>query len=556
MYDIILRHGSIVDGSGGDLYQGDVAIGGGKILAIGKVEGPAHRYIDVDGLVVAPGAIDIHTHYDAQVCWDGALLNSVEHGTTTVIQGNCGIGVSPCRPSDREDVLNDLVVLEGIAYEVMVAGIDWKFETFPEYLSMLRSRGLGLNVAALVPLGPLRRYVMGDSASERAASEQECMSIANLLGHAVQSGAYGFSSTMVRRQVGYKGRALPCQLASREELAAYSRMLRKCGRGIIQVNVVDSPGYLTDEAYSTIVLLLDEGGRPVTFSGALDRQDNPEAIEAMLRKAAPLRERGAMPQTMVRPMVAEADLRSPLFFADVPSFKRILNRPLNEQKAIYRDSEWRKKASAELNAGGNVFGDSWKKSLLFRCTDESLRPLLMKSVTEIAIERRTTALDAMLDIALQDELRSKFLQPLWNTDPGRLSNLISDPRVLIGLADSGAHLDTIFESNFPTYMLGHWVRNQKAIKLEKAIQRMTSEPAKFFQMTDRGMLALGKFADIMVFDPVTVNAPQLPTEIRDDLPGGGVRLYSKSEGMEFVLVNGKTVIEHGLCTDARPGALV
>jgi N-acyl-D-aspartate/D-glutamate deacylase len=555
-YDVAYIGGSIVDGSGCPAVRGDIATKDGRIAEVGTVSGSVARRIDVDGLVIAPGIIDVHSHYDAQVCWDALLMSSAEHGATTVVQGNCGIGVAPCKPADREAAIRDLEAIEGMSYDVLTAGIEWAFETFPEYLAHLRRRGLGINLAAFVPLSPLRRWVLGDEASERAAKPEERVAIAALLREAMEAGALGFSATMTKRHVGYKGRPLACRMADRDELRAYANVLRDLGRGVIQVNTFDRTPYPSAEELARLDLLLTESGRPVTFSGGHFRAEDPRAIDTMLDQVAGFRARGAMPQAMIRPLTNQVDFRSPFVLGEIPAFRKVLNESLETQRRVYSDPEWRAEVKAILDAGRINIAHSWKSARVQRVSNPSLRALLGRSVDEIGAERGVHPFDAMLDITLADGLETRFLFEILNTDPVRMRRHIVDPRVMIGLADGGAHVDQLFETSFPTYMLGHWVRRERALTLEHAIKRMTSEPADFFGFRDRGRIAVDAVADLFVFDPATVDAPAMATEVRRDLPAGGERLYAQATGVAYVVVNGEVLIESGRHTGALPGTLI
>lgn len=556
-YDVVLTGGTVVDGTGSPRFRADVAIKDGRIAEIGKISGSAKRSVNVDGLVVAPGAIDVHTHYDAEVCWNGVVAGSAEHGVTTIVQGNCGVGVAPCRPKDREAVIQDLVVLEGISYDTMHAGMDWQFETFAQYLDFLRGRGLGVNVAAFVPLSPMRRYIIGDASIERGATPEERTRIADHIRQAVEAGALGFSATTVRRQVGYQGKPMPGQLTDAEEMRAYAHVLRDLGRGAMQFNVIDSIARPTDTELAIIDLLLEEsGGRPVTYSGALSRNDDPEAIEKMLQKVESLRLRGARPQTTTMPFTMEVGFTNPMVFADVGAFKKVLNRTREEQAAFYRDPAWRAEARAELAKGGKLFGSTWPGSIVYHVASEKMKPLLNKSITSIARERGGDPFDVMMDLVLEDNLELHILGAILNGDPGYLRHHIKDSRVLLGQHDAGAHVDMVFMGGFPTYMLGHWVRDEKAIELEHAIQRMTSDPADFLGFSDRGRIAVGKAADIIAFDPQTVNSSQMAEQILFDLPAGGKRLYSPPTGMAYVMVNGQMLFEGRKHTGAMPGKII
>ncbi len=556
-FDLLIKDGTVVDGSGSPRFHADIGIKEGRIAEIGKLSGTAKEKINADGLVVAPGAVDVHTHYDAQVCWDRVLATSAAHGTTTVIQGNCGVGIAPCRPRDREISLRDLVVLEGMSYEVMDTGIEWAFETFPEYIDLMRRRGLGINVASLVPLSSLRRYTLGDEASKRAATPAERAEMAQNLQQAMEAGAFGFSSTMVRRQVGHEGNPLPCQLADEAELKAYANVLRELGRGAIQANVVESIARPTDAELAIIDLLLDaSGGRPVTYSGAMWRNDDPGAVEQMLRKCERLRKRGAMPQSTIMPLTIELDMRNPMVMGDCPAFKKLLSRTVEEQKQLYNDPAWRAQAKQELTTGRKQFGAVWASSIVLRVENEKMKPLLYRSITDIAKERGADPFNTMIDLALEDNLELKFLGEIVNTSMEHLRNHIKDPRVMLGLHDAGAHVDMMFHAGFPTYMLGKWVREEHAIELEQAVRRITAEPAEYFGFKDRGLIASGKAADLMIFDPETVGCPHRPDKVLYDLPAGGMRLYSTPKGMEHLVVNGEILYRDEIYTGARPGQIV
>ena len=560
-YDTLIKGGTVVDGTGAPRFTADVAIKDGMIVEIsdqpGKLGGDAKRVINADGLVVAPGVIDVHTHYDAQLCWDGTLSTSTSHGTTTVIQGNCGIGVAPCKPEHRDISMHDLVVLEGISYDTMKAGIPWEFQTFPEYLSYVQRRGLGINVAAFVPLGPLRRYGLGDDANKRAATSEETTRIANALREAIKAGAFGFSSTMTKRQTGFQGKPLPTQLADANELKVYAGVLKELGRGVIQANVIEALAKPTEEELAKLDMLIDaSGGRTVTYSGAFYRADFPEAIEDMLQRCERLRKRGAVPQTTIMPMTIELDFRNAMALADVDAFKETLNRTVEEQKRIYADPAWRERAKSGLRSGPKLFGTAWPHAIVLRVKNPKSEPLLKKTVTEVAAIRGGDPFDVMIDLALENDLELKLLGSHANNDHKKLGQHIKDPRILVGLHDGGAHVDQMFQAGFPTYMLGHWVRDEKVIDLEYAVKRMTSEPADYMHMFDRGRVAKGKRADLMVFDPATVGSVQPPELQLNDLPAGGTRLYARPTGMAYTLVAGVPVMENGQHTGAMPGSIV
>src|SRR6185436_14184542 len=348
-YDVLLKNGTLVDGTGAPARRGDVGIASGKIVEVGELKGTAKRTIDADGLVVAPGFIDPHTHYDAQICWDGATTPSSWHGVTTVVMGNCGVGIAPCKPAAREIAMRDLVNVEAIPFEVLDAGITWDWETFPQYLDAAERRKPALNLAFLAPLTPFRHYVMGEASMERAATPEETAKIASLLGEAIDQGAFGFSSTLLNQHLGYQGRPLACRNASREELKAYCNALRERGKGAIEIAMTRQIGVMDEPELELLDFMLAESGRPITFIAMFDRDDISEALRTSLRKSAPLIARGARPQTSPLPLTREINMRNPFSFAGFPSWKRVFeDKSKAAQAAVYRDRAFRDRFREEL----------------------------------------------------------------------------------------------------------------------------------------------------------------------------------------------------------------
>jgi N-acyl-D-aspartate/D-glutamate deacylase len=553
-HDLLLRNGLVVDGTGKPARQADVAIAGGRIAEIGKVAGGAARVIDATGLVVAPGFIDPHTHYDAQICWDGALTPSSWHGVTSVVMGNCGVGIAPCRPAAREIAMRDLVNVEAIPFEVLDAGITWDWESFPEYLAAAARRGSALNLAFLAPLTPFRHYVMGEASMERAASAAETERIAALLGAAMDAGAFGFSSTLLNQHLGYQGRPLACRQASRAELKAYCNVLKARGKGAIEIAVTRQISVLEDADVDLLGYLLDESARPVTFIAMFDRDDLPDALRTSLAKAAPLVARGARPQTSPLPLTREISMRSPFSFAAFPSWKRVFeDKSKPAQAAVYRDPAFRNQFREELKRPA-TFGN-WARITLHEVRNPALKHLEGRSVAEIAAAEGKDGVDALLDVTLADDLESEFTIASFNTRVDRMTGILNDRSILLGLGDGGAHLDMLCDSGYPTYVLGTWVRERGALTLEEAVRRMTSDPADFFGIRDRGRLQAGLAADVTIFDPATVRSAGRP-ERRYDLPGGGKRMVMRSEGVEFTVVNGEIIWERGALTGSCPGRVL
>lgn len=555
-YDLIIRNGTVIDGSGKPRFRADVAVSGKMIAEIGKIAEKGKREIDAAGLVVCPGFVDIHTHYDAQICWDPILGSSAEHGVTTVVLGNCGIGVAPSRPEDREINALDLVSLEGLAIDVLTVGIPWRWETFGDYMKFAASQRPGINLSFLMPMAPLRRYVMGKAAVERAATEEETKKIAALLKEAMLAGANGFSTTTIMRQKGWQGAPLACTLASGDELRAYARVLKEAGRGVIQLNCASNLGSISDDEYALLEMLMNESGQPVTWSGGVSRSDQPEALDAYLKKIEPLVARGGKPQGTSRPLTVEVNLNNPFVMTDLEAGKKVLGQPKEVQTRHYADPAFRKQVKEEYAKGGKLFSSAWIDAQVLRVGSPAMEKYLRRTVREIAAERGREPIDVFFDLALEDDLNLRYLGAIANVEPERVRKQINDDRILLGMSDGGAHVNMLLESNYTTYILGHWVREKKAMSLERAIYRMTSEPAKLFGIPGRGLLAKGMAADITVFDQDSVGSEMKATHMRHDLPGGGERLYIESRGIAHVIVNGVPLFEHGKALDNRPGQIL
>jgi N-acyl-D-amino-acid deacylase len=553
-FDILIRGGFLVDGTGAPAIRADIGMAGGKIREIGKLSGAARRTIDASGLLVAPGFIDPHTHYDAQICWDGATTPSSWHGVTTVVMGNCGVGIAPCKPQAREIAMRDLVNVEAIPFEVLNAGITWDWETFPQYLDAAARRKPALNLAFLAPLTPFRHYVMGEASLERAATAEEAARIKALLGEALDAGAFGFSSTLLNQHMGYGGRPLACRNASREELKAYCNALRERGKGAIEIAMTKQIGVMDDPELELLDFMLAESGRPITFIAMFDRDDISEAVRTSLKKAAPMIARGARPQTSPLPLTREVNMRNPFSFAGFPSWQRVfVDKSKDAQAGVYRDRVFRDAFREDLKRPAS-FGN-WARITVHEVKNPKLKHLEGRTVAEVAAERGVDGVDALLDVTLEDDLQNEFTMQSFNTREDRMAEILNNRDMLLGLGDGGAHLDMLCDSGYPTYVLGTWVREKKVLSLEEAVRRMTSDPADFFGIKDRGRIAPGMAADLVLFDPNTVGSVGRPERLYD-LPGGAKRMVMRSQGVEMTLVNGEITWEKGALTGARAGRVL
>jgi N-acyl-D-aspartate/D-glutamate deacylase len=553
-YDVLIRNGTVIDGTGASQYHADVAIANGQIVEIGTITAGAKQVIDAADLIVAPGFIDPHTHYDAQISWDPLVTCSSWHGVTSVVMGNCGVGIAPCRPEQREALAWDLVNVEGMSFNVLSKGVTWGWESFPEFMAATRHK-MGIHLGFLMPLSPFRSYVMGEAAQERAATPEETAQIAALLREGMKAGALGFSTTVATQHVGYRGRPLACRLASREELRAYAHVLKELGYGVIEVNLGGAgSSILPQGAPELIDFLLTASSRPVTWLSVQTRTDQPTAHRELLANTTALIQRGGIPQASCQPTEIQFNLRNPFLFGPFEVCHVLFNRPLAEQARIYADPNFRSAFREAYSTTPKAFSGQWERIAVCKVKQTEHRAWLGKTITELSTCQGKDPLDTFFDLALADDLGTEFSMAVLNFEPALLQEVITDPRVMIGLSDGGAHVDMLCNTGYPTYLLGTWVRERGAMSWERAVQRLTSEPARFFGLTDRGVIAQGKAADLVIFDPRTVAAGD--KEMLYDLPGGEGRFVQQAQGIHSVIVNGEVLLSEGAHSGALPGQIL
>ena len=552
-YDLLIKNGTVIDGTGAPRHQADVAVKDGRIAEIGRIAAGAAKTIDADGLVVAPGFIDPHTHYDAQICWDPAISPSLWHGVTSVVMGNCGVGIAPCKPEAREVAMRDLVNVEAIPFEVLDAGITWDWVTFPEFLDAAGKRGSALNLGFIAPLTPFRHWVMGEASLERAATAEESARVAELLREAVDAGAFGFSTTVLNQHMGYQARPLACRNASRDELKAYCNVLKAAGKGAIEIALTQTVGLMNDAEEDLLAMLLAESGRPVTFLALFQRDDMPEACPETRRRAKA--HPGAVPQTSPLALTREVNMRNPFSFAAFKCWGRVFaDKSKEAQRAVYADPGFRAAFRDELKSASGFSGD-WRHITVHETHKPELKRYEGSSVADIAKERGRDGVDAFLDLTLEDDLDIEFVLAQFNVDVERVKENLTDPQVLIALGDAGAHVDMLCDAGYPTYLLGTWVRERQIMTLEQAVARLTRQPAELFGIRGRGRLGVGNAADIAIFDPEAVGSASRG-ERRYDLPGGAKRMVMPSRGVEYTIVNGTIVYAGGQATGATPGTVL
>jgi N-acyl-D-aspartate/D-glutamate deacylase len=539
-YDLKITGGTIIDGTGAPGQVGDVGIRAGRVAALGTAAGRAATTIDAAGRVVAPGFVDVHTHYDAQLMWDRMLSISPWHGVTTVVIGNCGFGVAPTRPQHRELILRTLEKVEGMSLDALEAGIgaEWPFETFPEYLDAVEQRGTAINVAALVGHTPVRLYVMGEEATERAATEAEIAQMRAIVRSAIDAGAVGFATSKAPTHVGYAGRPVPSRAAEFAEVQAITGALREAGRGVVQATV--GPGLFFDE----FARLAASSGRTVTWTALLAGMLGPGSHRMLLDRSVDLVRQGfsVVPQVSCRPLNFDFDFKEPFPFESLPMFAGVSAADVTGKARIYRDPAFRE--SLKVAYGSSMagpfaeFGDRvWISSY------PQDRALEERTIGEVARERGVHPVDLMLDLALASGLAARFRMAIVNFDEDAVAELLSDKHTVLGLSDAGAHASQLCDACFSTHLLGHWVREKGTLALEESVRMLTTRPAEVFGITDRGRLAVGVPADAVIFDPRTVGASKLRRV--HDQPAKAARLIADAIGIDAVIVNGQVIRRDG-----------
>ena len=551
-YDLLIRGGTLVDGTGEAARVGDLAIRDGRIAALGRVSGTAERTLDVDGQIVAPGFIDIHTHYDAQVFWDRMLTISPWHGVTSVVIGNCGFGIAPTRPEHRDLILRTLENVEGMSLEALRAGVgeDWPFETFPEFLAAIENLGTAINVGALLGHTPLRTYVMGEESTEREATGPEIESMRRIVAEGLAAGALGFATSQAVTHVGYEGRPVPSRAANLAEIAALASCLGEAGAGLMQATL--GRGFFMQE----FAEIARETGRPISFTALLAGMLGPDGHRGILEQSGELQRQGidVIPQVACRPLMFEFQWKAPFPFESMSLFRQISKADFAGRKRIYADPDFRQ-AFREHGERGLISGrwaDTWISEF------EPDRSLVERSVAEVAAERGVHPADLALDMGLETNLEARFRIAIMNTDEDAVAELLTHPASMLGLSDAGAHASQLCDACAPTHLLAHWVRDKQVLSIEQAVRLLTSRSADVFGIRDRGRLAEGLAADVTIFDPDRVGCS--PLRRVHDFPAGADRLVSEAEGVHAVIVNGTPIREQGKdvvdCEGPLPGGVL
>jgi N-acyl-D-amino-acid deacylase len=552
MYDLVVENAMICDGLGNPPLHGSLAVNGGKIVAVGTVHpGRAQETLDAEGLMLMPGIIDTHTHYDAQITWDRLVNPSPALGVTTIIMGNCGFTIAPCRPSDRDLVLRNLTHVEGMSLDTLRAGVHWGFETYPEYLDQLERDGVGPNVAAFVGHSSVRTFVMGEDASRRAATAAEIEEMRGLVVEALRAGAVGFSSTTSLQHNGENGIPMPSRLADADEMHALVGSMKEVGRGIFML----TKGAATQISF--LESLTRESGRPTLVAALLHNPLTPDDVFNDLTSIGAARSRGNRMHGAVSccPLSFEFTMQSPYPFEGLAAWKPAMQAHGPEGlRRVYADPAFRESVKSELTTQvRRLFTADWSKVHVSKTANPKNQFMDGKSVAELSSGSGKSPFDWLLDLSLSEQLQTVFTAALLNHDEAAVERLLLDPNSVVSLSDAGAHLVFLCDAAFGLHLLGHWVREKQLLTIEEAVRKLTSVPADLFGIRNRGRLAPGAQADMLLFDPKTVGRG--PQERVFDLPAEGSRITTPGLGVHGVWVNGKKVAdEHGIRADAgTPG---
>ena len=555
-YDLVVRGGTIVDGTGIPSYRADLAVKNGRVAMIsGKIRPGGAKEIDAGGCIVAPGAIDLHTHYDGQLNWDPYASLSGWFGVTSLTIGQCGFGFAPTRPEDRDLSMRMMNRIEAIPLESMRLGMRWDWETFPQFMDSLGSHGLGLNVGALFPFSPLRGYVLGMlPARERTSvTEAELNRMKQLFHEGMKAGAFGFSMSKNFEDSTEDGSPLPSHVASKEEFLGLAEVLGQVGVGHIGANVTHHPTPTLSEdrkeQHAELEEMMRISGRPLHANGITDPQG--QAWQKGLRaQGFPILCQHSVVETEPEFRLAEYNL-----FDYMPNWVYPLVGSPEERAAKLRDPEVRAAMSRDVEALPSLRTD-WNRVRVVQVMHDRHYKYEGLSIEEVARMQNKLPLDAFLDLALDEELQTEFCQPLGSSADDRHEELIKNPDVHISNSDGGAHTRYFTLSTWPVHFLAHWVRDKEVMGLEEAAYKMSALPAWFSDFKDRGSLSVGKWADIIVYNLDDLGFVHSKPVYANDFPGGERRLSQKPTGLRFILVNGAVTFEENACTGALPGKLL
>jgi len=564
--DLLVKNGTVIDGSGLPRYRADIGVKGGRIVQIGRIREPAERLIDAEGMIVAPGFIDGHTHMDAQVNWDPLGSCSCWHGVTSVVMGNCGFALAPCKPADREWFARCLTAVEDIPTEAMMEGIDWTWETFPEYLATVERLPKGLNYGMYIGHSALRMYAMGAKRGlEEQASEDDLRHMEHAVAEALKAGALGFSTSVATTHLTPDDTPVASRIGDWTEIARLVGAMGALDSGIFQIGPDISGGEAQKACLEELRKIAIDSGRPIMFGMLATKQGidpNPWDFQTKFMDETVAMGGRMYGQATTRSINAVFSLKSYLPFDVLPAWKEIRALPLAEQKTRLKDPEVRARLVAAeatmkprertLQGGGAATTDPRKPDY------DNLFPMLSvdwddPSIGDLARRQNKHPVEVIIDLALDNENRM-FVQPIVNERPDDVLNLLKHPRTLATFSDSGAHVCQEMGSSLQTHLLSYWVRSKQQFTLEEAVRMLTFDNASAWELEGRGLIRTGYAADLVAFDEAGVK-PQLPT-VETDLPGGARRLVQKADGIAATVVNGVVAIENGKATGHSGGQVL
>jgi N-acyl-D-aspartate/D-glutamate deacylase len=562
-FDLVIRNGTVVDGSGADPFRGDVAVKGSVIAAVGRVDGQGREEIDASGRIVTPGFVDIHTHYDGQAVWDNHLAPSAWHGVTTAVMGNCGVGFAPCKPADRNKLVELMEGVEDIPGPVLHEGLDWQWESFPEYLTALRTRDRDIDICALLPHAAVRVFVMGERAiRHEAATKEDIDEMRRITTEAVRAGAFGFSTSRTISHKSHSGEYTPTLKATEDELTGIALGMRDAGSGFIEI-VSDWNEPDAKSEFAMLRRVVEASGRPAVFT--LNQRHEAGRSEVW-RELLGYADDAVRDGHSIRPVTAPRAIglllglegsQNP--FSGTPTYKSIASLPLAERVAVMRDPATRAKILSEDRITGSTFPliQRLMWTQMFRFGDTNYLPQREDSVAAMAEREGKTAEEVAYDILLEDEGRGFIYSPLvnyFNFDMSVVETMLANRNVIMGLGDGGAHVGFILDAGFPTWLMKYWGRERDRFSMPEVIRRLTSDTAEAAGLHDRGLIEVGKKADVNVIDYDNVNFGK--PYVTYDLPAGGRRLLQNATGYDATIVSGVVTYRNGQETGKLPGKLV
>jgi N-acyl-D-amino-acid deacylase len=555
-YELVIRGGSVIDGSGGERFRADVAVAGGRVATIGAVPERGEEEIEASGMFVTPGFIDGHTHFDAQVFWDPLGNCASLHGVTTCVMGNCGFTLAPTPEESQDLAIRSIERAEDISRQDMLTGVPWTWNTYADYLDAVDSLPKGINYAGYIGHSALRDFVMGERAFTDRATDDDIATMRSEINAAIKAGAIGFSTSQLAQHRTADDGPVASFVGGWDEVVALTSVLGDLGTGLFQV-AADITDPAVQEKVSRIAMSTQRPAHfPYVYIG--ERPDAWRGVQRFLEAIA-VAGGSAVGQVHVRELQNVIGFQVGLPYDRLPRWGQLRRRPLAEQRAALLNTEQRADLVDEALNGPYVTS-SVAAEVQARLPDyDHLRALLAPtgerpSVSELARWRGTTPVDVLIDLSLAADFNQFFTQPFANQDPQAVEGILRDPHTVIAQSDSGAHVSQIMDSSIPTYFLAHWVRERQVFTWEQAIAMLTFRPAQVFGFPHRGLLREGSVADLVVFDPDRV-APGLPYAVRD-LPAGGTRLVQEADGIHATVVGGQTLLRDGKFTEARPGRLL